>query len=105
MAAVIRFAYAVQTFKTDDYFWLYSEDMIWCMIEINTGLICACVPTLKPFFKEVVVKAFNGKPWSFGKLSENENALEGGGGHHRLQPQGKQGKTKTQITPNSIKLT
>ena len=100
MTAVIRFAYAIQTFKTDDFFWLYSKDMIWCMLELNTGLICACVPTLKP-----LVKSVNSKLSSFRKLSENENALQDGGEQqHRLQLWRSHDKARAQVTPKSMEM-
>ena len=32
------------------------KGFLWAIIEVNTGLICACVPTLKPFFWDVVTR-------------------------------------------------
>ena len=46
---------------------LNAESFIWSIIEINTGLICACVPVLKPFFREIVLKAVMVRSWAFGK--------------------------------------
>ena len=75
------------------------------MLEINTGLICACLPTLKPFVREVMTKPVTGKLWSFRKFSENENALEAGKEHHhRAQLQRSHNKAMIQITPSSSDL-
>ena len=57
--AIVRFTYMVLD--------LNAESFIWSILEVNTGLICACVPVLKPFFREVVLKAVMVRSWSFGK--------------------------------------
>ncbi|KAG4412358.1 hypothetical protein IFR04_014515 [Cadophora malorum] len=34
-----------------DATWHYIPNIIWCIIEMNTGIICACLPNLKAFAK------------------------------------------------------
>ena len=47
--------------------WMEAESPLWSIIEINTGLVCACVPVLKPFFRQIVPKAVTDRSWPFGK--------------------------------------
>lgn len=57
--AIVRFVYVVRDLNT--------ENFIWSIIEINTGLICACVPVLKPFCRELVLKTIMVRSWPVGK--------------------------------------
>ena len=61
--AIVRYVYLIKTYNSNDLTWLLSKVLLWSIIEINTGLICACVPTLKPFFREVVAKNLVAKSW------------------------------------------
>ena len=36
--------------NTDDFSWYASLSFMWSAIEINVGIMCACVPALKPLF-------------------------------------------------------
>ena len=58
-------------FKSNDKAWLVAETLIWAIIEVNTGLILACVPVLRPFFREVIESNSPGTSWSLarGKFS------------------------------------
>lgn len=47
--------------------WIAADTFLWSIIEVNTGLICACVPVLKPLFRHVVPKSLVDASWSFGK--------------------------------------
>ncbi|GAB1317805.1 Rhodopsin domain-containing protein [Madurella fahalii] len=38
-------------YKNPDLTWLYSTNLIWFMAEMYVGIICACLPSLRPFFK------------------------------------------------------
>ena len=35
---------------TDDFSWYASLSFMWSAVEVNLGIICACVPSLKPLF-------------------------------------------------------
>ncbi|KAF6235788.1 hypothetical protein HO173_005983 [Letharia columbiana] len=76
--AIVRFVCAVRDLTSEDRPWLAAETFLWSIIEVNTGLICACVPVLKPFFKHVVPKSVTDRSWSFGwgKVSPTGDALE-----------------------------
>ena len=51
------------------------------IIEVNTGLICSCLPVLKPFFRRAVSKTLSDRSWSFnkGKVSWTGDTLQGDG--------------------------
>ncbi|KAL5314212.1 hypothetical protein ACEPPN_018637 [Leptodophora sp. 'Broadleaf-Isolate-01'] len=40
----------------------YIRNMIWCIIEMNTGIICACLPNLKAFTKRHFPNLFKRSP-------------------------------------------
>ncbi|KAI9771342.1 MAG: hypothetical protein M1840_002312 [Geoglossum simile] len=42
-----------------DYFWNASLSFMWSAIEVNVGIICACIPTLKPLVCRYVPRIFH----------------------------------------------
>ncbi|KAH8645570.1 hypothetical protein BGZ60DRAFT_257601 [Tricladium varicosporioides] len=34
--------------EDQDFFWYASQSLMWSIVEANIGIICACIPTLKP---------------------------------------------------------
>ena len=88
VVAIVRFAYAVRDLTAADRPWIAAETFLWSIIEVNTGLICACVPVLKPFFRQIVPKAATDRSWPFGKrkFSWTGEVLKDEGKHtHRSQ--------------------
>lgn len=45
------------SFGAHDFHWNASLAYMWSAVEVNTGLICACIPTLKPLLLKVLPKA------------------------------------------------
>lgn len=37
-----------------DFAWSSSTAFMWSTVEVNVGIICACIPTLKPLFRRVL---------------------------------------------------
>ncbi|KAE8453898.1 hypothetical protein EG329_007674 [Mollisiaceae sp. DMI_Dod_QoI] len=37
-----------------DFAWNASTALMWSAVEVNVGIICACIPTLKPLFKRIL---------------------------------------------------
>ncbi len=37
-----------------DFSWTASKALMWSAVEVNVGIICACIPTLKPLFKRIL---------------------------------------------------
>ena len=92
--AVVRYVYLMKGYDSNDQTWLVSKILLWSIVEINTGLICACVPTLKPFFREVVARNLVAKSWlNKWKFDENEDAPQLGLSENRME-------YKFKITPN-----
>ena len=83
IVAIVRFAYAVRDLTAADRPWIAAETFLWSIIEVNTGLICACVPVLKPFFRLIVPKAVTDRSWPFGrrKFIWTEDVLKDEGKH------------------------
>jgi fucose permease len=64
---VFRIYYLQQAFNTQvnvppggqigdsvDFSWTGSLPLMWSTVEVNTGIICACIPTLKPLFQRIL---------------------------------------------------
>ena len=84
--------------------WIAADTFLWSIIEVNTGLICACVPVLKPLFGHVVLKSLTDRSWSFGmrKISRSGGALKGDEEYsHRRYIELEQGRTWNQGTSTS----
>ena len=93
---MVRFAYGVQDLASIDRSWIEAETFIWSIIEVNTGLICTCVPVLKPFFRQI--KAITDRPWPFGKLKfkRTKDVLKDEGEHtHRSYIEMEQGNRRS----------
>jgi len=39
-----------------DFAWYASLSLMWSAVEVNTGIICACIPTLKPLVTRILPK-------------------------------------------------
>ena len=82
--ACTRFAYAVIDLTAKDRPWIAARTFLWSLIEVNTGLICSCVPVLRPFFRTYAVptKMYGEKSLSYAKrklsLSWAGTTLKGG---------------------------
>jgi fucose permease len=37
-----------------DFYWNTSRALMWSAVEVNVGIICACIPTLKPLIKRIL---------------------------------------------------
>ncbi|KAL2157667.1 hypothetical protein VTH06DRAFT_5150 [Thermothelomyces fergusii] len=40
--------------QSTDFSWNASLSLMWSAVEVNVGIICACIPTLKPLFKRIL---------------------------------------------------
>ena len=51
---------------TTDFAYLVSPALMWSAVEINVGIICACIPTLRPLVKRVV-------PWLIERVGSHSS--------------------------------
>ena len=98
----MRFVYVVRDLGAADRPWIAAETFLWSIIEVNTGLICACVPVLKPLFRHVVPKGGGAKErrrWPFGRKGKGgwsgETLNEGRRRSHQLYIELEHGKGKS----------
>jgi len=40
--------------SSTDFAWNASVSLMWSAVEVNTGIICACIPTLKPLIRRIL---------------------------------------------------
>lgn len=53
--AVVRLS-SFAKFDQNDPTWAFTQPMIWSTVEINVGIVCACLPVLAPIFQKVFGK-------------------------------------------------
>ncbi|KAH6701291.1 hypothetical protein BKA61DRAFT_204051 [Leptodontidium sp. MPI-SDFR-AT-0119] len=51
IVSIIRLKKVLFFISTADITWFASDVMIWTTIEVNVGIICACLPSFKPFLR------------------------------------------------------
>lgn len=57
VASIIRIT-ELHTFESNDPTWDIIPTSIWTLIECGTGIICACIPSLKPLVKVIWPHSF-----------------------------------------------
>lgn len=57
VTTIIRQVEIVSAQPNTDATWLNSNSLLWLCIELNTGIICGCMTTLKPLLRKTVWKA------------------------------------------------
>ncbi|KAI9841661.1 MAG: hypothetical protein M1837_000455 [Sclerophora amabilis] len=45
-----------------DFAWYASLSFMWTAVEVNVGIICACIPTLKPLFQRILPSILHDAP-------------------------------------------
>lgn len=56
--AIIRINYVLRDLFAVDRSWNAGKTFLWSVLEINTGLICSCTPSFKPFYSHLVSRPF-----------------------------------------------
>ncbi|KAF9894149.1 hypothetical protein FE257_009122 [Aspergillus nanangensis] len=54
VVAIVRIVTMVPFLHSNDFTWYKVTIAKWCMVEINVGIICACLPTMRP----LLIKSF-----------------------------------------------
>lgn len=68
-AAIARLLLSMLVLGEYDTTWLYAKGYMWSIIEVSTGIVCTCLPTMRVFLKTV----FGGR---FASLFGNSSAKE-----------------------------
>ncbi|KAF2848189.1 hypothetical protein T440DRAFT_500551 [Plenodomus tracheiphilus IPT5] len=94
---VLLFSSASQSPNSGDVTYNFREIIVWSTVEINIGLVCACLPSLKPSFAAIGLNrlfSFDGSRGS--RISDNKspgpssgNPSRRFGGTYELQPRKK----------------
>ncbi|KAL8827422.1 MAG: hypothetical protein Q9170_007027 [Blastenia crenularia] len=59
ITATIRQVEIVKAQPNLDATWLNSNSLLWLTLELNTGIICGCMPTLKPLLRKTLWRRNN----------------------------------------------
>jgi len=62
VVSAVRLGLIPSTMINPDLTWIGSSGFVWCIIEMNTGIICACLPSLKTIAKYHSLGSFNDDP-------------------------------------------
>ncbi|KAH7176136.1 hypothetical protein EDB81DRAFT_897190 [Dactylonectria macrodidyma] len=58
----------------NDLTWHLVDGYVWVVIEMNTGIICACLPFMKPFLKHIFPRVFGSSLGSSYRQSSNRQS-------------------------------
>jgi fucose permease len=50
-----------QVGNSTDFAWTASTALMWSAVEVNAGIICACIPTLRPLFQRILPSVITDK--------------------------------------------
>ncbi|KAF2190056.1 hypothetical protein K469DRAFT_536332, partial [Zopfia rhizophila CBS 207.26] len=56
--SIVRLAVIPSGMKDPDITWRYVPNLIWCIIEMYTGIVCACLPSFKALAKHHLPRIF-----------------------------------------------
>ncbi|KAK8063981.1 hypothetical protein PG996_008633 [Apiospora saccharicola] len=92
IVAIVRTVSMPKLWNNFDYTWLVVDQYVLCFIEIDLGIICACVCTIRPFFRKHLPYLMGSSP-SKNKESGPRGGGGGGGGvvGRRISPGVKKG--------------
>ncbi|KAL7782516.1 hypothetical protein V8C37DRAFT_397865 [Trichoderma ceciliae] len=82
VAGVVRIYFLLQMFKSADLTWNMSQAFIWSTVEPNIGIVCACLPTLRPIMRRCIPRWFAGSSF---KSSSAPNYATDYSSAHRSQ--------------------
>lgn len=60
VAGVVRITVLKKMLASADLSWNMSQGFVWSSIEPNIGIVCACLPTLYPLFRQWLPRLFPG---------------------------------------------
>ncbi|KUJ15944.1 MFS general substrate transporter [Mollisia scopiformis] len=73
-----------------DFAWNASTALMWSAVEVNVGIICACIPTLKPLIKRILPSLITdriGSGTATDKTISFSSQVQGGSGNsHQMDP-------------------
>ncbi|ODM15122.1 hypothetical protein SI65_09361 [Aspergillus cristatus] len=59
VVAIIRIVTMIPFIHSNDFTWFKVTIAKWCMVEINVGIICACLPVLRPIIVQTFPRLFS----------------------------------------------
>ncbi|KAI9670522.1 MAG: hypothetical protein M1817_004389 [Caeruleum heppii] len=54
IVTVIRLTHYIELAKTMDLSWLGVTTYLWCVVEVDVGIMCACMVTLRPLLRKIL---------------------------------------------------
>ncbi|KAK8022790.1 integral membrane family protein [Apiospora rasikravindrae] len=90
VAAAIAKSFFISNYgKTGDFLWDSTDLTIWISTECNTGIIAACLPTLKPLFKRLLETTTQ----RYGGAKSSSSASRTTGQSYKMKPYGQNSST------------
>ncbi|KAF6237426.1 hypothetical protein HO173_004316 [Letharia columbiana] len=88
VVALVRYAFLLRRYSATDIIWYDGKNLLWMVLEVNTGLICSCTIAFKPFFR-YLASNYIFKKSSPGSVSHRRTAVPSGRRSHTgpLAPQ------------------
>ncbi|KAF6240495.1 hypothetical protein HO173_001163 [Letharia columbiana] len=58
VVALVRYSLLLHRFYVTDITWYDGKNLLWMVLEVNTGLVCSCTPALRPYFTHIASNGF-----------------------------------------------
>jgi hypothetical protein len=78
--SLIRLSTLHKGINTKDPFWDNAPAAYWSVVELNCGILCACLPTLRPLIQRMVPRIFS----TYRSSGRGSNGRQSSGYSHRL---------------------
>jgi fucose permease len=63
--------------NSSDFSWIASMPLMWSAVEVNAGIICACIPTLRPLFQRILPSIITDRLQTKFIVSDNFDSRQG----------------------------
>lgn len=77
IVAAVRYSILVHKLYSTDKLWWDGINLLWMVLEVNSGLTCSCTPALKPVYRYLASNGFF-KSLSEGFLSHPKSSIQTG---------------------------
>ncbi|KAF2692082.1 hypothetical protein K458DRAFT_9667 [Lentithecium fluviatile CBS 122367] len=97
VASIARINYMSEVVSSVDFTFIELDTLVWSILEVDLGVICACIPTVKPLFKR--------KPTAKRSYTASYSGGRRSGTGFRSKPQTLTGKTTSTRSLDEYPLT
>ncbi|KAF2005227.1 hypothetical protein P154DRAFT_355700 [Amniculicola lignicola CBS 123094] len=91
--SLVRLSTLHKGVNTQDPFWDNAPAAYWSVVELNCGILCACLPTLRPLIQKIIPKLLT---------TRGDSGRTNTASSHKFSTLGKKSRNDSHATDNSI---